>query len=90
MRPSRVASRLPGATTKADLEIAAHAYQALKEDIETKVSRLRANSWLYRAGRVAGTREIVVRSIYVVVYAKDANTFTVLRVLHGAQLRPQP
>ncbi|MDE0380028.1 MAG: hypothetical protein OXI20_12380, partial [Rhodospirillales bacterium] len=44
--PSWVASRLPGATTKADLEIAAHAYQALKEDIETKVSRLRANSLL--------------------------------------------
>lgn len=66
------------------------AAQVLKEDIETKVSRLRDNPRLYRVGRVAGTREMVVRSNYIVVYAEDANAVTVLRVLHGAQLWPQP
>lgn len=66
------------------------AAQALKEDIETKVSCLRDNPRLYRTGRVAGTREMVVRSNYIVVYAEDANTVTVLRVLHGAQLWPRP
>lgn len=66
------------------------AAQALKRDIETRVSRLRENPRLYRAGRVAGTREMVVRSNYIVVYAEDADTVTVLRVLHGAQLWPQP
>ena len=40
------------------------AVQALKEDIETKVSRLRDNPRLYRVGRVDGTREMVVRSNY--------------------------
>ena len=64
--------------------------QALKEDIETRVLRLRDNPRLYRAGRVAGTREMVVRSNYIVVYAEDADTVTVLRVLHAAQLWPRP
>ena len=66
------------------------AAQALKEDIETRVLRLRANPRLYRAGRVTGTREMVVRSNYIVVYAEDADTVTVLRVLHAAQLWPRP
>ncbi len=66
------------------------AAQALKEDIETRVFRLRDNPRLYRAGRVTGTREMVVRSNYIVVYAEDADTVTVLRVLHAAQLWPQP
>lgn len=64
------------------------AAQALKEDIETKVSRLRENPRLYRKGRVEGTREMLVRSNYVVVYAEDPEAVTVLRVLHGAQQWP--
>ena len=66
------------------------AAQALKEDIETWVSRLPDNPRLFWAGRVAGTREMVVRSNYIAVYAEDAETVTDLRVLHGAQLWPQP
>ena len=64
------------------------AAQALKEDIETKVSRLRDNPRLYRIGRVEGTREMVVHSNYLVVYAEDPNTVTILRVLHAAQRWP--
>ena len=65
------------------------AAQALKEDIETKVLRLREDPYLYRKGRVEGTREMVVRSNYLVVYAEDAEVVTVLRVLHAAQQWPQ-
>ena len=65
------------------------AAQALKEDIEAKTSRLRENPRLYRIGRVEGTREMVVRSSYLVVYAEDARTVTILRVLHAAQQWPQ-
>jgi len=36
------------------------AAQALKDEIEAKVSRLPDHPQLYRAGRVAGTREMVV------------------------------
>ena len=46
------------------------AAQALKEDIETKVSRLRENPRLYRVGRADGIREMVVRSNYLVVHAE--------------------
>ena len=65
------------------------AAQALKEDIEAKTLRLRENPRLYRTGRVEGTREMVVRSNYLVVYAVDAHAVTILRVLHAAQQWPQ-
>lgn len=66
------------------------AAQRLKEDIEAKVARLPAHPRLYRHGRVAGTREMVVRRNYVVVYAEDARTITILRVLHAARHWPPP
>ena len=65
------------------------AAQALKEDIEAKVSRLRENPRLHRIGRVAGTREMVVRSNYIVVYTDNPNTVSILRVLHAAQQWPR-
>ena len=67
----------------------AAAAQSLKEYIKTKVSRLRENPQLYRVGRVEGTREMVVRSNYIVVYAEDSRIVTILRVLHAAQLWPE-
>ena len=65
------------------------AAQALQEDIEAKVSRLPKNPRLYRSGRVEGTREMVVRSNYLVVYTEDAHAVTILRVLHAAQQWPR-
>lgn len=35
-----------------------------------------------------GTRELVVRPNYIVVYAETAAAVTVLRVLHAAQMWP--
>ncbi len=64
------------------------AAQRLKDDIEAKASKLPEHPKLYRAGRVPGTREMVVRSNYLVIYAEDADTVTILRVLHGAQQWP--
>ena len=43
-----------------------------KEDIETRVSRLPKTPRLHEKGRVEGTREMVVRSNYIVVYTEDA------------------
>lgn len=64
------------------------AAQRLKDDIETKVAKLLEHPKLYRTGRVPGTREMVVRSNYLVVYTEDARAVTVLRVLHAAQQWP--
>jgi toxin ParE1/3/4 len=66
------------------------AAQQLKEDIEAKVAKLAEHPKLYRPGRVAGTREMIVRRNYVVVYAEDARVVSILRVLHAAQQWPPP
>ena len=64
------------------------AAQHLKDEIEAKVSKLLEHSKLYRPGRVSGTREMVVRANYVVVYIEDAHAVSILRVLHAAQQWP--
>jgi toxin ParE1/3/4 len=64
------------------------AAQQLKDDIEIKVAKLAEHPKLYRPGRVAGTREMVVRRNYVVVYAEDVRAVSILRVLHAAQQWP--
>ncbi len=65
------------------------AAQALKDEIEAKTSRLPDNPQIYRVGRVDGTREMVVRPNYIVIYAEDAVAVTILRVLHAAQQWPE-
>ncbi|MBT9369763.1 type II toxin-antitoxin system RelE/ParE family toxin [Rhizobium sp. CSW-27] len=64
------------------------AAQALKDEIDLKVGRLIEHPRLYRAGRVEGTREMVVRSNYVVIYREDESAVSILRVLHAAQQWP--
>ncbi|PNM90457.1 type II toxin-antitoxin system RelE/ParE family toxin [Achromobacter xylosoxidans] len=64
------------------------AAQRLKDDIETKAAQLPARPALYRPGRIAGTREMVVRANYIIVYAADALTVRILRILHAAQQWP--
>ncbi len=61
---------------------------ALWEEIEAKVSRLPEAPKIYRRGRVDGTREMVVRPNYLVIYSETSKTVTVLRVLHAAQMWP--
>lgn len=64
------------------------AAQRLKDDIEANASALPGSPKMYRVGRVPGTREMVVGSNYVVVYAEDARAVTILRVLHAARQWP--
>lgn len=59
------------------------AAQRLKDEIEVKVSKLPDRPLIYRSGRVAGTRETVVRPNYVVAYSVTADTVVMLRVLHA-------
>ena len=66
-----------------------NAAQALKDEIEAKTSRIPENPQLYRVGRVVGTREMVVRRHYIVIYSEDAITVTILRVLHTARRWPE-
>ncbi len=64
------------------------AAQRLKGDIEVKAAKLPEHPKLYRAGRVRGTREMVVQTNYIVIYAEDARAISILRVLHAAQQWP--
>lgn len=43
---------------------------------------------LFRAGRIRGTREAVVRENYVLVYRESIHAVTILRVLHTSQAWP--
>lgn len=65
------------------------AAQALKDEIESKAQALPKQPRLYRPGRVKGTREMVVRPNYLVVYRDTPEEVTILRVLHAAQQWPQ-
>ena len=62
-----------------------HAAMALKDEIEERVNGLREQPRMYKPGRVEGTREIVVRKNYIVVYKEDGCMVSVLRVLHAAR-----
>ncbi|WP_428485794.1 type II toxin-antitoxin system RelE/ParE family toxin [Rhodopila sp.] len=66
----------------------ADAAQRLKDEIEAKVSKLQEHPKLYRWGRVAGTREMVVRRNNVVAYAENIHVVPIPRVLHAAQQWP--
>lgn len=57
-------------------------------EFEAKAENARQRPKLYRAGRVKGTREIVVRPNYVMVYRVAGDLVEVLRVLHAAQQWP--
>lgn len=64
------------------------AAQRLKDDIATRVAKLPEHPNLYKAGRIEGTREMVVWANYIVVYRIDASSVHILRVLHAAQRWP--
>ena len=64
------------------------AAQALKDEIEAKTSRLLEHPQMYRVGRVDGTREMVVRPNYIVIYSDDPSSIVILRVLQAAQQWP--
>jgi len=64
------------------------AAQGPKDEIEAKAKALLTHPKLYKSSRVEGTRELVVRPNYVLVYWEDSRAVTILRMLHAAQQWP--
>jgi len=54
----------------------------LQEVIEQSASQIPQHPYIYRAGRVPGTREMVVHPNYLVVYRVGATAIEILGVLH--------
>jgi toxin ParE1/3/4 len=61
----------------------------LGDKIETQVAQLPQYPKLYRAGRVKGTREMIVHPNYIVVYRIRPGEIQIVRVLHAAQQWPE-
>ena len=59
----------------------------LSQEIEIATSALPEHPYLYRLGRVAGTREIVVHPNYLVIY-RVTDRIEILSVLHARQEYP--
>jgi len=64
------------------------AAQNLKDEIDAKAAALPDHPKLYKPGRMQGTRELVVRPNYVLIYRITDTTIDVLRVLHARQNWP--
>lgn len=64
------------------------AAQSLKKEIEAKANALVNHPKLYKPGRMKGTREMVIRPNYVVIYRESSSEVTILRVLHAARQWP--
>lgn len=60
----------------------------LVQKIRAKADGLRVRPTLYRAGRVRGTREMIVSRNYIVFYHVDDDAVTILRVKHARQQWP--
>lgn len=63
----------------------------LDDEFEAKAEQARQHPTLFKVGRVKGTREIVVRPNYIMIYRidQDRDVVSILRVLHAAQLWPK-
>lgn len=59
-------------------------------EFEAKAENARQRPKLYKPSRMKGTREIVVRPNYVMVYLVTLDRVEILRVLHVAQQWPGP
>jgi len=60
----------------------------LNEGIEALVERLTMHPFMYRTGRVPGTREAVVHPNYILVCRVGADELEVVNVLHSRQNYP--
>lgn len=64
------------------------AAEALADEIEEKAIKLLQHPKMYKPGRMKGTRELVVRPNYIMVYALEEEVINILRVLHATQQWP--
>jgi toxin ParE1/3/4 len=60
----------------------------LYNDIQRVVSQLPHHPYLYRPGRVAGTRELVANANYILVYRITETSIEIVSVLHSRQQYP--
>jgi addiction module RelE/StbE family toxin len=64
------------------------AAQSLHASIVQSAQNLPQMPYMFRLGRVAGTREIVVHPNYIVVYQVGGDAIDILRILHSRQQYP--
>lgn len=87
-------TRIAGADRKAIREYIARdnpaAAVSLDEQFSEKARHLLDHPKLGRAGRVAGTRELVAHRHYLLVYDLEGDWVRVLRVQHTARQWPNP
>ncbi|ESQ80096.1 type II toxin-antitoxin system RelE/ParE family toxin [Asticcacaulis sp. YBE204] len=65
------------------------AAQRLKDLIESQADTLLEFPNRHRAGRVPGTREMVVHPNYLIIYAVTPQAVKIVRILHAAQQWPE-
>lgn len=66
----------------------AEAARGLRERIETCVLPLSNHPYLFRPGRVPGTREVVAHPNYIVVYRVLVDAIEIISVVHTARNYP--
>lgn len=64
------------------------AAQDLLETIEACTERLLNHPYIYRPGRVPGTREAVVHPNYIVIYRVDLDSVHIVDVIHARRQYP--
>jgi addiction module RelE/StbE family toxin len=64
------------------------AAEELQGAIENCAERLPEHPFLYRTGRVDGTREAVVHPNYILIYRVDTDAVEIVSVLHSRQQYP--
>lgn len=60
----------------------------IQELIETTAERLPLHPYMYRTGRISGTREAVVHPNYLIVYRIGVDIIDIVAVLHARQQYP--
>lgn len=60
----------------------------LFNEIEQATSQLPQHPYLYRPGRVSGTRELIVHPNYIVVYRVMTSEIEIIAILHSRQKYP--
>jgi addiction module RelE/StbE family toxin len=66
----------------------ANAAQRLKILIEATAERLPEHPYLYRPGRVPGTREAVVHPNYILIYRVTAEAVEIVSLVHARRQYP--
>lgn len=64
------------------------AAERLASAIEACAERLPEHPFMYRPGRIAGTREAVVHPNYILIYRVTASAVEVVSVVHSRQQYP--